>query len=120
MSNRRKLKPVQVEPYPGEARAISTGSPPPGQFGKPPPGCIDLESPHGERPPGVLLAFVLKTRCRHCGKRPGALVLTGGAWHVVTEHPASCPDSEQRRGQVSELTALVTQPGSPNLRAGPA
>jgi len=112
LSNRRKLRPVRIEPYPGEARAISTGAPPDGEFGSPPPGCIDLESPDGSRPDPVLFALALRTRCRHCGRRPGAMWLAepGGTWHMVTRHHPSCPESVQRRGRTSELSLVPCQP----------
>lgn len=115
MSNKkRKLRPVKVVPYPGEALGISRGKPPAGEFGKPPPGQIDLRTPAGCtcEPPSVLLAHAIGMRCGHCGARPGSMVLTrcGGTWYVVTEHDPSCPESVQQRGNNEDLHMVPHQP----------
>jgi len=118
MSNRRKSRPVRVEKYPGPPPLmVSAGRPPEGSFGDPPEGSIDIHAPRGCRdasPPAVLVSHALRTRCPHCGKSPGALVLTvcGGTWYVVTKHDPSCPESSERRGRHESLSAILNQPES--------
>jgi hypothetical protein len=112
------MRPVRVEPYPGEALAVSAGEPPSGEFGDPPEGFIDLHTPAGcdEKPPSVLLAFAVsdRARCGWCGKRPGTMVLTepGGTWHLVTKHDPSCPESAERRGRHEALSMIQNQQAS--------
>jgi hypothetical protein len=87
------------------------GSPPDGEFGQPPPGCIDTWARDGSRPPAVLLAHAVRTRCGHCGRHPG-LVWRGddGVWRTVTRHDPECPESVEQRGHVDELIAVPDRP----------
>jgi hypothetical protein len=108
VSNRKRtLRPVRVEPYPGPALVADIGAPPDGQFGQPPPGQIDVWSPDGSSPPTVLLAHAVRTRCNHCGARPGLVWLGDDRiWRTVTRHNAECPDSVEQRGLLEELIAV--------------